>query len=274
MKIALYSRPNNPSLDIIRLELERRGVDFVFNPSAPPESCDLALSFGGDGTFLSTVRKLGELSLPVLGINTGRLGFMAAVALEDIGKSMDAILDGRYTVEERTLLAVSGGISGVAVNEFTVQKQGTTMISVGIEIDQETVASYWADGVIVSTSTGSTAYSLSVGGAILAPGCQCLILSPIAPHNMNIRPLVVPDTSSISLRVSTRNGADVIATIDNQECLIGDGTEFLLERSSQVLRVVRLEGSSFYNALRAKLFWGVDARDGSEKSTPYRTGKN
>lgn len=260
MKIALYTRPENPSLSIITEELERRRLEFSLNPESP-EGYDLALSFGGDGTFLSTVRKMGRSHIPILGINSGRLGFMAAVALEDIAGAMDELRDGRYTIEERTLLQVSGGVQGLAVNEFTIQKDGTAMISVEIGIDGEHVATYWADGVIVSTSTGSTAYSMSVGGAILAPGCRCLILSPIAPHNLNIRPLVVPDTSVITLKVMTRNGGGAIATIDNRECLVADGTAFDLAKARHMLRVVRPAGNSFYKTLRNKLLWGVDARN-------------
>ncbi|WP_298062364.1 NAD(+)/NADH kinase [uncultured Rikenella sp.] len=260
MKIALYSRPEHPSLPIITGELRRRRLDFTFNP-ASPVGYDLALSFGGDGTFLSTVRKMGESHIPILGINSGRLGFMAAVALEDLVKALDELRDGSYTIEERTLLAISGGIQGLAVNEFTIQKDGTAMISVEIGIDGEQVATYWADGAIVSTSTGSTAYSMSVGGAILAPGCRCLILSPIAPHNLNIRPLVVPDTSRITLKVTTRNGGKAIATIDNRERPVADGTAFELAKAGHNLRVVRPAGNSFYKTLRNKLLWGVDARN-------------
>lgn len=260
MKIALYTRPENPSLSIITEELERRQLEFSLNPESP-EGYDLALSFGGDGTFLSTVRKMGRSHIPILGINSGRLGFMAAVALEDIAGAMDELRDGRYTIEERTLLQVSGGVQGLAVNEFTIQKDGTAMISVEIGIDGEHVATYWADGVIVSTSTGSTAYSMSVGGAILAPGCRCLILSPIAPHNLNIRPLVVPDTSVVTLKVMTRSGGGAIATIDNRECLVADGTAFDLAKARHMLRVVRPAGNSFYKTLRNKLLWGVDARN-------------
>lgn len=260
MKIALYSRTDNSSLPVITDELARRGLDFSLNPETP-EGCDLALSFGGDGTFLSAVRKMGRQRIPILGINSGRLGFMAAVAIEEIGKAMDDLKEGRYSVEERTLLQVSNGLEGLAVNEFTIQKEGTAMVSVEIEIDGEHVATYWADGVIVSTSTGSTAYSLSVGGAILAPGCRCLILSPIAPHNLNIRPLVVPDTSCITLKVSTRTGGGAIATIDNRECLVPDGSVFELAKAPQMLQVIRPAGNSFYKTLRNKLLWGVDARN-------------
>lgn len=260
MKIALYTRPENPSLSIITEELARRRLEFSLNPESP-EGYDLALSFGGDGTFLSTVRKMGRSHIPILGINSGRLGFMAAVALEDIAGALDELRDGRYTIEERTLLQVSGGVQGLAVNEFTIQKDGTAMISVEIGIDGEHVATYWADGVIVSTSTGSTAYSMSVGGAILAPGCRCLILSPIAPHNLNIRPLVVPDTSVVTLKVMTRSGGGAIATIDNRECLVADGATFDLAKARHMLRVVRPVGNSFYKTLRNKLLWGVDARN-------------
>ena len=135
------------------------------------------------------------------------------------------------------------------------------MVSVEIGIDGENVATYWADGVIVSTSTGSTAYSMSVGGAILAPGCRCLILSPIAPHNLNIRPLVVPDTSVVTLRVETRNGEQAIATIDNRERTVANGTSFSLAKATHMLRVIRPAGNSFYKTLRNKLLWGVDARN-------------
>ena len=260
MKIALYSRPENLSLPVMIDELRRRSLDFAFNPDTPA-GYDLALSFGGDGTFLSTVRRMGESHIPILGINSGRLGFMAAVALEDIGKAMDELQSGQYTIEERTLLQARGGVNGLAVNEFTIQKDGTAMISVEIGIDGENVATYWADGVIVSTSPGSTAYSMSVGGAILAPGCRCLILSPIAPHNLNIRPLVVPDTSTVTLKMTTRNGSGAIATIDNRECLVANGTEFELAKAPHMLRVVRPAGNSFYKTLRNKLLWGVDARN-------------
>ncbi len=260
MKIALYGREENPSLGVLEEELRGRGVGYVLNPGET-SGYDLALSFGGDGTFLSAVRKMGGSPIPILGINSGRLGFMAAVSMEEIGEALDRLAAGRYTVEDRTLLAVEGDLRGVAVNEFTVQKAGTTMVSVEIGIDGEEVATYWADGVIVSTSTGSTAYSMSVGGAILAPGCRCLIVSPIAPHNLNIRPLVIPDTSVVTLRVATRHGGGAIATLDNRESPVADGATFRMARAEHRLRVVRPVGNSFYKTLKNKLLWGVDARN-------------
>lgn len=260
MKIALYSRADHSGLPRLTSELSQRGFCYRLNPGRS-EGYDVALSFGGDGTFLGAVRQMGAQPLPILGINSGRLGFMAAVGQDEIGEALDQLCSGSYTVEERTLLQVCGGVEGLAVNEFAVQKEGTSMISVEIGIDGEPVATYWADGVIVSTSTGSTAYSMSVGGAILAPGCRSLILSPIAPHNLNIRPLVIPDTSRVRLRVATRSGGHAIATVDNRESSVADGTSFELTRAAQPLRVIRPAGHSFYKTLRNKLLWGVDARN-------------
>lgn len=260
MKIALYSRPENPSLPVITAELERRNLEYSLNPCSS-EGFDLALSFGGDGTFLSTVRRIELNDIPILGINSGRLGFMAAVALEEIPEALDKLQSGHYTIEERILAKVSGGVEGLAINEFTIQKNGTGMVSVDIHIDGEEVAKYWADGVIVSTSTGSTAYSMSVGGAILSPDCRCLIISPIAPHNLNIRPLVVPDTSCVTLQVFTRDGEAATATIDNRQYPAPNQTVFQIGKAPQKLRVIRPEGSSFYKALRNKLLWGMDARN-------------
>lgn len=267
MKIALFSRNEKPSLRLITQQLDERSIPYLLNPEDASQ-CDIALSFGGDGTFLSSVRRLGCCDIPILGINSGRLGFMAAVAIEDAGAALDELLAERYAIEQRTMLSISqtgdGGVvesKGVATNEFTIQKKGTAMISMSISIDGERVASYWADGVIVSTSTGSTAYSMSVGGAILAPGCRSLIISPIAPHNLNIRPLVVPDSSRIELKVETRFDGCSTATIDNREFIVASGAHFTLTRAERMLRVVRLERHSFYKALREKLLWGVDVRN-------------
>lgn len=261
MKIALYSRPENPSLPQLLARLEGRGVQYALNPTQVT-GVDFICSFGGDGTFLSTVRSVGTAhGVPFLGINSGRLGFMAAMALDDLADTLDKLEDGNYTVEQRTLLEVAGQVAGTAVNEFTIQKSGTGMISVEIELDGEPLATYWADGVIVSTSMGSTAYSLSVGGAILAPGSHCFILSPIAPHNLNIRPLVVSDRSRLAFRIATRGDETATATLDNAEHAVASGSAFEVGRSAQVLRVVRPAGGSFYQALRKKLYWGVDLRN-------------
>ncbi len=261
MKIALYARPENPSLGLLTKELDRRALPYALNPCASHEF-DVALSFGGDGTFLSAVRKIGEASLPVLGINSGRLGFMASVSLDEIPRAIDDLLAGRYTTESRTLLSVEGDIKGVAVNEFTIQKSDLSMISVALEIDGDPVATYWADGVIVSTSTGSTAYSMSVGGAILAPDCRALIISPIAPHNLNIRPLVIPETSRVSLTVQSRAEQPATATVDNQSFSVPSGSCFALTRADRQLAVIRPASGSFYHALREKLYWGADPRNG------------
>lgn len=264
MKIALFSRIDNPSLDDFIEVCCSLGVDYVMNPS-DVTGLDFAVSFGGDGTFLSGVRKMGDCAIPILGVNSGRLGFLATVSKSDARRALEALSHGRFTIERRTMLNVDGGgspcLMSRALNEFTIQKNGTSMISINIEIDHQPVATYWADGVIVSTPTGSTAYSMSVGGAILTPGCRCFGISPIAPHNLNIRPLVVPDSSFVRLTVSTRMGADSIATIDNREWRVLNGACFSVVCAQRELEVVKLPDSSFYDTLRDKLMWGVDLRN-------------
>lgn len=267
MKIAVYCRECSPVVDqLVALCARLGGVGCVVNPNqAQLEGCDVAVSVGGDGTFLSAVRKMGRNLLPILGVNSGRLGFLAAVSHDDVEEALVQIIDGEYKLQDRLMISVQGeGIPSTAsraLNEFALQKSGTAMIEIQIEIDGQQVGGYWADGVIVSTPTGSTAYSMSVGGAILTPGCQNFIISPIAPHNLNIRPLVVPSNCSVVLRVATRGAGGVIATVDNCEFDVSSGSCFTVVKSCDVLQEVVLDGSSFYNTLRSKLMWGVDLRN-------------
>lgn len=265
MKIAVYGRPKNQGIQKIEECLRASAVDYQINPDNT-KGYTIALSVGGDGTFLSAVRSMGHQLIPILGINSGRLGFLASVAMSDISQALEAILNGKYTLQNRLMIGVDGGNvqekSNRALNEFSIQKSGTSMINIEVEIAGEAVAKYWADGVIVSTPTGSTAYSMSVGGAILSPDCQCLILSPIAPHNLNIRPLVVPATNPITIKVTTRGECEnAIATIDNREVEAPSGTTYTIMPCTQKLQEIVLQGHSFYNTLRDKLLWGVDLRN-------------
>lgn len=258
MKIALFYRFENPFADDFRSQVEALGIAVEVNPCLV-EGCDMAISFGGDGTFLGAVRNMGAALVPILGINSGRLGFLATVSKEQGIQAVQAILEGRYQLERRTLLNVHG--LGVALNEFTIQKRGTAMVKIEVGIDRQPVASYWADGVIVSTPTGSTAYSMSVGGAILAPDCPGIIVSPIAPHNLNIRPLVVSEASKITITISSRDGGTAAATIDNREFEAFSGDIYDIEMAAKRLEIIKLAGSGFYNTLREKLYWGVDLRN-------------
>lgn len=264
MKIAVYGRPENQGIPKIAELLDARGIDYQVNPSVTG-GYTLALSVGGDGTFLSAVRSMGHQLIPILGINSGRLGFLASVAMDDISAAIEALVSGRYTLQNRLMIGVNSDNvskkSNRALNEFTIQKSGTSMINIEVEIQGEAVARYWADGVIVSTPTGSTAYSMSVGGAIISPDCQCLILSPIAPHNLNIRPLVVPATNPVTIKVTTRNCENAIATIDNREVVAPNGACYAIEPCKESLQEIILQGHSFYNTLRGKLYWGLDLRN-------------
>lgn len=264
MKVALYTRSNNPSAGNLIEIFDRLGLDFILNPLTTAD-CSVALSYGGDGTFLSSIRKMGHAKIPILGINSGRLGFLATVDCQNVESALCEIIAGRYSIERRMMVGVEGYLQGCelhdAVNEFTIQKRSTAMISLDVEIQGQRVANYWADGVIVSSPTGSTAYSMSVGGAILTPGCHCMVISPIAPHNLNIRPLVVADSCRIKIEAQSRHGDALVATIDNRQYEIPSGSSFMLSRSETELEIIKLPESSFYKTLRDKLLWGVDPRN-------------
>ena len=270
MNIAVFIGKNNAESDVRLLNLldslEKGGCAcYVVTAGGDlrPDT-DMVLSVGGDGTFLSVSKLVGDSGVPVVGVNLGRLGFLSENRPEDVAA---ALLGGDYTIEDRALLCavpVSGeGVEGdeiYALNEITVHRSGAAVLGVDVCIDGKWLPTYWADGLIVSTSSGSTAYSLSVGGPIVLPHSKVLLISPIAPHNLNIRPLVVPDSSEIKLRVLSRDGR-FIFTADNMTTeLPGDaGIRVRVARFS--LRRVRLKKSNFINALTEKLFWGEDVRN-------------
>ena len=239
---------------------------YVFDGGSLREETDLVLSVGGDGTFLSVAMLVADLGVPVVGVNLGRLGFLSENRPEDVAQ---AILSQDYTIEDRSLLKASlsapcgnPSIDGwpYALNEVAVHRSGAAMLGVDVCLDGKWLPTYWADGLIVSTSSGSTAYSLSVGGPIVLPQSKVLILAPIAPHNLNIRPLVIPDSSEVHLRVHSRDGK-AIFTIDNRTVELPEGLEITVSLAHFSLRRVRFNNSDFINALTEKLFWGEDVRN-------------
>lgn len=255
MKIAVFSRIRDPKIEQICDIMDKNGVEYRINPADVSEF-DLALSFGGDGTFLNTAWKVRSKKIPILGVNAGHLGFLASVAISDFQKTLSKLIRGKYTVHRLSMLQVDG--MGDALNEFTLQKNGNSMLDIELSIDDYTVTTYRADGLIVSTPTGSTAYSMSVGGSIIAPSCHCFIISPIAPHNLSVRPLVVADTSKIKLTIHSRGENFARATLDNRQenvriCL---DSEFKISKCPEYTQVILPEGSSFYKALSEKLNWG------------------
>lgn len=232
-------------------------------PDDLPGDLSLMMSIGGDGTFLQCVRTLRASSVPVVGINAGRLGFLANVAMEDVQSVTDRLLAGKFDCEQRVLLQFSAsepifGEDNCALNEMTVQKCDNSLLTVQVWCNDDFLTTYWADGLIVSTPTGSSAYSLSVGGPIVSPDCRNFILSPIAPHNLNERPLVLPDDVTLKICPQSRSG-EVRVTLDSRTVQCPSGMTFEVKRAPYMVRVVK--GGSFFASLRSKLMWGADKRN-------------
>ncbi len=222
-------------------------------------------TIGGDGTILETISVVRDTGIPVLGINSGKLGFLASISAGKTDMAIDALLSGKFSLEKRSMLKLdpSAGVFGdfpYALNEFTIQKKDASMITIQAWLDNDFLNSYWADGLIISTPTGSTAYSLSVGGPLLTPDTRGLIISPIAPHNLTVRPIVIPDSNSVRLKVSSRSG-DFLLSMDYRSALFPANTEIVLRRSEFEISLVRLDDQDFYTTLRNKLMWGADKRN-------------
>jgi len=226
---------------------------------------DFLFSIGGDGTFLKTLELVRDSGIPVIGINTGRLGFLANISRDEISKSLDELFAGNYTIEERSLIRLTmkkGYLEGfnIALNEITVHKKEMGMISIIAELDGEYLNTYWADGLIISTPTGSTAYSMSVGGPIILPEAGNFIISPISPHNLTVRPIVVPENKKIHLSVKSRSGQFLIA-LDSRSFPVNSDNELLIDLAPYKLKLLKFKNNSFYNTLRNKLMWGMDKRN-------------
>jgi len=227
---------------------------------------DIALSIGGDGTFLSTAARIGSKNIPIMGINTGRLGFLADVPVDAVEKALDAIMHNQINIEERTLLRVDFSDGSVVdypfvLNEVSVLKQdSSSMISINTYLNGEAIHSYHADGLIVATPTGSTAYSMSVGGPLMVPQAQNIILSPIASHSLTVRPLVVPDDWIIDLEVFSRNGCYLV-TMDGRTLVLEQEVKIRISKADYKIRVAKQLNHTFFDSLKSKLMWGLDKRN-------------
>jgi len=226
---------------------------------------DFLLSLGGDGNMLSAVTLVRDSGIPILGINLGRLGFLASINKEHIDKAIDCLVDENYSIEERSLLKLSTpdvfGELNFALNEISVYKRlPNSMVSINVKINQQYLNSYWADGLIVATPTGSTAYSLSTGGPILHPESHNFIITPIAPHNLSVRPVVIPDDSIINMAVNERDGGFLVS-LDSRTIELESGIELKVEKEDFTIKLVRLPEESFFGTIRAKLLWGIDKRN-------------
>lgn len=239
------------------------------------EASDLVLSFGGDGTLLRTAHQTGPNDTPLLGVNIGRLGFLADIEIEQIHDAIDALEAGKYRVEERLLLQAelesgSGLNTEWALNEFVLDRSGAAgLIEIDVTVDATPLNTYWADGLIISTPTGSTAYSLSTGGPIITPGVDAIILTPIAPHTLTVRPIVLPADATITCQVRENDQPYVFAA-DGQSTMFDEhNLEFSVERATHTVNLVKLPGQHFFHTLRSKLMWGARR---SEQPNNIETG--
>ncbi|MBJ6369347.1 NAD kinase [Snuella sedimenti] len=232
------------------------------------DSFDLFISVGGDGTILRATTFVKDINIPIIGINTGRLGFLATIQVGEIENAIQDIIDGNYNISERSLLAVETipenknlNALNFALNEVAVSRKNTTsMITVETHLDGEYLTSYWSDGLIVSTPTGSTGYSLSCGGPVITPGANSLVLTPIAPHNLSARPLVIPDSTEIQLKVDGREEQHLVS-LDSRIATLDNGTIIKIKKAPFKIKMIDLLNESFLVTLRKKLLWGEDKRN-------------
>ena len=272
MKFAYYIKKDgleaDPRKDELLAQLRAGGVE-VYRAGCVSDisaGTDGLLSLGGDGTFLMGAKIAVQADIPILGVNFGRLGFLSEAKPSELPS---AILRGELRVEERELLKVStdedaaGDLWPYALNETSISRDGASMLGIDVEIDGAPLPTYWADGLLVATSSGSTAYSLSVGGPICTPDSKVFIVAPISPHNLNVRPLVVPQTAKIAISLRSREDMAVFS-VDNRSRRISAGARISVSEAPVRLKRLRTGGDTFINALRTRLLWGEDVRNGNE----------
>ncbi|MBR5069379.1 MAG: NAD(+)/NADH kinase [Bacteroidales bacterium] len=263
MNVSLFGNNTRPEVleQVRQLIGQLSGVEIV-----QPEESDMALSVGGDGTFLRTAARVGELGIPILGINAGHLGFLADVPLDELQEALRVILvEGNYSVQHRRLLQLDihdciQKYQRYALNEISILKRDqSSMVSVSVWIDGTFLNQYDADGLVIATPTGSTAYAMSAGGPILEPLSQCWVIVPIAPHSLTTRPLVIRDSCKIDIEVSSRNNIYLVA-VDGQTVHLTTQSRLTLVKADHTLGVVRRPNRTFFDTLRNKLMWGRDGR--------------
>jgi len=245
-----------------------KGVEYKVLENKDPIKgvIDLFFTLGGDGTLLDMVTVIRDSGIPVIGINFGRLGFLASINKNDIAAAIHAVVNKEFTLDSRELLSISSeiGIFGndnFALNDITIHKRDdAAMITTHVFLNDEFLNSYWSDGIIISTATGSTAYSLSCGGPIIFPQSNCTVVTPISPHNLNVRPIVLQDSCTLFFEVDSRS-ASYLVTCDSRTAVVEKKIRFKVEKAAFQLNLVRLNNESYLSTLRNKLLWGLDARN-------------
>ncbi|MFM7709951.1 MAG: NAD kinase [Ferruginibacter sp.] len=292
MKIAIYSRgvdkDNMPELNRLFQEITRQQIEPVFfqdffnqiycslqlsgqystfsSHEDLPADIDAMISLGGDGTMLDTVTFIGDSGIPILGINFGRLGFLANIGKEEITKAIDSISNREYIIDKRSLIHLDAnlplfGKTPFALNELTIHKKDISpMIKIHTYLNGEFLNTYWADGLIISTPTGSTGYSLSCNGPVIFPESSSFVITPVSPHNLNIRPIVVPDDNIISFEVEGRTDG-FLCTLDSRRELVNLEAQLAVRKESFEINLIRMNENNFLQTLRNKLSWGLDKRN-------------
>ena len=229
-------------------------------------SLDFFLSLGGDGTLLESVTYVGRTEVPIMGINTGRLGFLATNSREDMEDAVDALMNGEYKIDSRSVLKLTStpklfGNLNFALNDFTITKKDTSsMITVHAHVDGQLLNSYWADGLIVATPTGSTGYSLSCGGPLVNPQSECFVLTAVSPHNLGTRPIVIADDSEITLTIEGRS-KKYLVSLDSRFETVDESVKLKISKEKFKVKLVQLDNQNYFNTLRQKLNWGLDIRN-------------
>ena len=242
------------------------GHSRTYLPGELPIDTDMLFSIGGDGTLLESVTHVGSYEIPILGINTGRLGFLATTARDEFDSAMEKISQEAYTYDLRTILELEspGGLfDGInyALNDVAILKKDTTsMITVHAYINGEFLNSYWADGLIISTPTGSTGYSISCGGPVVIPGSHNFVITPVSPHNLTVRPMVVPDEAVLTFTIEGRSN-NFLVSLDARYETVDDSVKLSVKKARFRAKLIKLEGYSYFKTLRQKLNWGLDARN-------------
>jgi NAD+ kinase len=292
MKIAVYGRPfNDPAViphiqqvfdnlaqhnvgiyvhqqlhDYLADKITSVEYDILKDHNFIRESIDVFLTLGGDGTLLDMVTLICDSGIPVIGINFGRLGFLASVNKNDIAAAIYAVVNKEFTLDSRELLNIESetkifGGNNFALNDITFHKRDdSAMITIHALLNGEFLNSYWGDGIIISTSTGSTAYSLSCGGPIIFPQSNSIVVTPISPHNLNVRPIVLPDSSTLTFEVECRS-SNYLVSCDSRTAIIDKTMKFHIRKAGFQLNLIRLSNESYLSTLRNKLLWGLDARN-------------
>ena len=253
---------------LIADQLDNKGYKHIETFQSLDNSFDLLISIGGDGTILRAITYVSDLNIPIIGINTGRLGFLATIQNNRIESALDSIFAGDYKISERSLLCVetqphNNDLTQLnfALSELAISRKNTTsMITVKTHLDGEYLTSYWADGLIVSTPTGSTGYSLSCGGPVISPNATSFVITPIAPHNLSARPLVIPDQTEIQLKVDGREDFYLIS-LDSRIATLHNSTIVTIKKAAFKIKMIELHSESFIDTLRKKLLWGEDKRN-------------